>query len=113
MPRRLRREPPGVRAGFDAKGAGIDRVEVIRGPNSLLYGQSDAGGIINYITKRPRIRTTADARGWIRLASTNGFNYVFAIDVDGFAVGAIGLQELSQVNRRAEDVLRDLEPASR
>ena len=42
---------------------GIDRVEVIRGPNSLLYGQSDAGGIINYITKRPRLRTTADARG--------------------------------------------------
>lgn len=31
----------------------VDRVEVIKGPNSLLYGQTDPGGIINYIPKRP------------------------------------------------------------
>lgn len=61
---------------------GIDRVEVIRGPNSLLYGQSDAGGIINYITKRPRIRNTPGVRGTVTAA---GGNYNFQrgqIDVD-------------------------------
>lgn len=31
----------------------VDRIEVIKGPNSLLYGQSDPGGIINYLPKRP------------------------------------------------------------
>ncbi|HEX5130980.1 MAG TPA: GNAT family N-acetyltransferase [Candidatus Krumholzibacteria bacterium] len=33
----------------------------------------------------------ADARAWVRLASTDGLNQVFAIDVDGFAIGAIGV----------------------
>jgi iron complex outermembrane recepter protein len=34
----------------------IARVEVIRGPSSLLYGQINPGGVINYITKRPEAR---------------------------------------------------------
>jgi iron complex outermembrane receptor protein len=61
---------------------GIDRVEVIRGPNSLLYGQSDAGGIINYITKRPRIRNTAGARGQASAAYGNYDFYRGVVDVD-------------------------------
>ncbi|HRE04952.1 MAG TPA: TonB-dependent receptor [Opitutaceae bacterium] len=61
---------------------GIDRVEVIRGPNSLLYGQSDAGGIINYITKRPRIRTTTGARGSASVAAGNYAFYRAQFDVD-------------------------------
>lgn len=32
---------------------GLERVEVIKGPSSVLYGQSNAGGIINGISKRP------------------------------------------------------------
>lgn len=31
----------------------VDRVEVIRGPNAVLYGQGQPGGLLNYITKRP------------------------------------------------------------
>lgn len=31
----------------------LERVEVLRGPSSSLYGQSDAGGIINRVTKKP------------------------------------------------------------
>ena len=61
---------------------GIDRVEVIRGPNSLLYGQSDAGGIINYITKRPRLRNTTDAKGSIGGAFGNYAFYRAQADVD-------------------------------
>jgi len=61
---------------------GIDRVEVIRGPNSLLYGQSDAGGIINYITKRPRIRSTAGSRGSFSAAVGDYAFYRGQLDVD-------------------------------
>lgn len=31
----------------------IERVEVVKGPVSILYGISEPGGIINYITKQP------------------------------------------------------------
>ncbi len=31
----------------------IARIEVVKGPASLLYGQLNPGGVINYITKRP------------------------------------------------------------
>ncbi|MBK1876113.1 TonB-dependent siderophore receptor [Pelagicoccus mobilis] len=33
--------------------ATVDRVEVIKGPASLLYGQIEPGGVVNYLTKRP------------------------------------------------------------
>jgi iron complex outermembrane receptor protein len=32
---------------------GAERIEVLRGPASVLYGQGSPGGIINYVTKRP------------------------------------------------------------
>lgn len=32
----------------------LERVEVLRGPSSVLYGQGTAGGIVNSMTKRPR-----------------------------------------------------------
>jgi iron complex outermembrane recepter protein len=32
---------------------GAERIEVLRGPASVLYGQNDPGGIVNYVTKRP------------------------------------------------------------
>lgn len=42
----------------------IERIEVIKGPSGVLFGASDPGGLINYITKQPlpkafkRIRQT-------------------------------------------------------
>ncbi|MCB1986279.1 MAG: TonB-dependent siderophore receptor [Burkholderiales bacterium] len=33
--------------------ANIDRVEVLKGPGSILYGQAEPGGIINMVTKKP------------------------------------------------------------
>lgn len=35
----------------------VDRVEVIKGPSAVLYGVSDPGGQINYLTKRPEFRS--------------------------------------------------------
>jgi len=36
--------------------ANVERIEVVNGPASLLYGQLNPGGIINYITKRPQAK---------------------------------------------------------
>lgn len=51
------------RNGFDAyrfiDTSNIERVEVVRGPASLLYGQINPGGVINYLTKRPEMRRQA------------------------------------------------------
>jgi iron complex outermembrane receptor protein len=33
--------------------AGLDRVEVLKGPASVLYGQFEPGGAVNYVTKKP------------------------------------------------------------
>lgn len=33
---------------------GLERVEVMRGPGSVLYGQNSPGGLINMVSKRPR-----------------------------------------------------------
>jgi outer membrane receptor protein involved in Fe transport len=89
---------------------GIDRVEVIRGPNSLLYGQSDAGGIINYITKRPRIRSTTDARGTVSLAGGDYAFYRAVADVDATLIpGMVGFRLPASItsNEREFDFFRN------
>lgn len=42
--------------------AGLDRVEVVRGPASSLYGSNAVGGAVNFITPRPTARPTGAAR---------------------------------------------------
>lgn len=37
----------------------LERVEVLKGPASALYGSGEPGGIINYITKKPKDRFDA------------------------------------------------------
>jgi iron complex outermembrane receptor protein len=37
-------------------GSVINRVEVVKGPASLFYGQIAPGGVVNYITKRPEAK---------------------------------------------------------
>lgn len=34
----------------------LERVELLRGPASILYGQGSSGGVVNAITKRPRFQ---------------------------------------------------------
>lgn len=85
----------------------IDRIEVVKGPASTLYGSEAVGGLINVITKKPQHAPlisaegilsswgegTVDIAGKIKLSpSTNSllginyFNYSFPIDQnkDGF-----------------------------
>ncbi|MGH8221989.1 MAG: TonB-dependent siderophore receptor, partial [Woeseiaceae bacterium] len=50
----------GVRkpGGFDA--AGAERIEVINGPSSVLFGITNPGGTINYLSKKPVQRPLAE-----------------------------------------------------
>lgn len=57
----------------------LERVEVIRGPSSVLYGQVAPGGLVNRITKRP----TADAFGEIVLQAGSFDRLQGAFDVGG------------------------------
>lgn len=43
----------GVYGEFDVDPFGLERVEVLRGPASILYGASSPGGLVNAVSKRP------------------------------------------------------------
>ena len=52
--------------------ASTERVEVLKGPASVLYGRLEPGGTLNYVTKRPQfypgasVRMRADSEGAVR-----------------------------------------------
>ncbi|MFD2631367.1 TonB-dependent siderophore receptor [Idiomarina piscisalsi] len=57
----------------------LERVEVVKGPSSILYGQSGPGGLVNMVTKKPTYKTRfmlgadVDHRGSTRfLADASG-----------------------------------------
>ncbi|MGC4098070.1 MAG: TonB-dependent siderophore receptor [Nitrospira sp.] len=44
---------PGFAISYNLEPYGAERIEVLRGPSSFLYGQGSPGGLLNYISKRP------------------------------------------------------------
>ncbi|MEJ1961095.1 MAG: TonB-dependent siderophore receptor [Gammaproteobacteria bacterium] len=56
-----------------------DRIEVIKGPNSVVYGRGSAGGLINRIRKKP----LDDARGEIELSAGSFDTYRADVDLTG------------------------------
>ena len=51
----------GFRVGSKQEIFTLDRVELLRGPSSMLYGQSPIGGLINSVTKTPQFETSGQA----------------------------------------------------
>ncbi|MEB0284756.1 TonB-dependent receptor plug domain-containing protein, partial [Sphingomonas sp. 10B4] len=47
----------------------IERIEVLKGPASVLYGRGSAGGMINRISKKP---TTAARAEWSATLGSHG-----------------------------------------
>lgn len=60
----------------------IERIEVVRGPGSVLYGAGAMGGVINIITRGGDFRDEPGTTGWTRLGVTS---------VDSGTRGAFGL----------------------
>ena len=58
---------------------GLERIEVLKGPSSGLYGQSDPGGLINMVSKRPTVTPHYDFE-----TTFGNFNYKQgAFDIGG------------------------------
>jgi iron complex outermembrane receptor protein len=58
---------------------GLERIEVMKGPGSVLYGQSTPGGLINNVSKRP----TANAFGEASFELGTGQSYETTVDTGG------------------------------
>jgi len=71
---------------------------------SLVRHANNRAIWINVRDTFPNPYTPADARAWIQLASAQGLNHVFAIDVGGFAVGAIGVRPGEDINRLSAEI---------
>lgn len=58
---------------------GMERIEVLRGPASMLYGQSSSGGILNMVSKRPSDVAVRE----IQLQAGSHSRRQFAFDLGG------------------------------
>jgi iron complex outermembrane receptor protein len=84
-----------IRSGF-AENYNVDRVEVIQGPASLLYGRNQPGGVLNTITVKPLLGTThaittATAGSWERVEGVLDVNTPFG-QLDRAAIRVIAAQ---------------------
>jgi outer membrane receptor for ferrienterochelin and colicins len=68
----------------------IERVEIIRGPMSVLYGADAIGGVVNIITKRPQ----ADA-GWTGTANAEIRKIESGEGGDQYRLGVSGMGAIS------------------
>lgn len=70
---------PRFAVGYNIELYGAERVDVLRGPASVLYGQGNPGGLINYVSKRPKPYTFGEAE--LEVGSFDQFQGQF--DVNG------------------------------
>lgn len=73
----------------------IERVEVLKGPSGVLYGQSAVGGIISIITKRPQEQQA------VSMAATMG-NYdqkMLTVDMTGGLAQGLSIRVTGEVER--------------
>jgi len=85
----------------------IDRIEILKGPNAMIFGRGGGGGIVNRVLKRPSLRpyrsTTASGDGW------GGMRFAADVDqplADNFGVRVNGVYEDSDSFRHHVDVKR-------
>ncbi|MEM1402751.1 MAG: TonB-dependent receptor [Pseudomonadota bacterium] len=79
--------------------ANLERIEVLKGPSALLYGEGGPGGLINYVTKRPEARrsTTIELLGGSYDFYKVEFDTTGAFSEDGpFAYRLVGTYEDSK-----------------
>src|SRR5687767_8770283 len=47
--------------GFETDMINVDRIEIIKGPSASIAGSSEAGGYVNFITKKPQMKESGTA----------------------------------------------------
>lgn len=74
----------GVRDGGQIRRstANVERVEILKGPASILYGRSQGGGVVNLVTKKanfsPLYKLSARAGSWSRYGGMADVNHVIS-----------------------------------
>ncbi len=83
----------------------IERIEVIRGPMSSLYGSDAMGGVVNIITRRiaKTWRGSARVNGTMQLGSNYGNVADGNFYLSGPIAGSVGIQVQGAATRRGED----------
>lgn len=85
----------------------LSRVEVLRGPSSVLYGQATNGGIINSVSKRPEFTAAGSARveygSWDRKQAV--IDFTGPLDAGGTLAGRVVgvLRDANQQTRLIDD----------
>ena len=83
---------------------GVERVEVVKGPSSLLYGSNAMGGSVNIITKRQKKDGfTGKARAMFGSYYTSKFNLMTGFKKDKFSAILAGQLDRSDNNRPGSD----------
>jgi iron complex outermembrane receptor protein len=67
---------------FTADLFGLERVEILKGPQGALYGKNAIGGVVNVVTRQP----STDLGGRVQVGVGNGEQY----SIDGLVTGALG-----------------------
>jgi iron complex outermembrane recepter protein len=98
----------GYRRDRGVSARNVERIEVVKGPVSLLFGQTTPGGLMNYITKRPQFTDKASVTAVVGSESQVGYG----VDVErGIAYGSgpaqLGVRVMAAQDRR--DFYRDFE----
>lgn len=95
----------------------VERIEIVRGPTSALYGSNAMGGVINIISRKPEPRPVSfEARGMYGTYNTwnaggtlsgeaNKLGYYLSFD----HLGSDGYNPVPEDQRTEYDVKRDLE----
>jgi iron complex outermembrane receptor protein len=63
--------------GFYVDSFGLERIEVLKGPASVLYGGSNPGGIVNYVSKRP----TFERQGYVETGVNDAGTAYLGFDI--------------------------------
>ncbi|HTN75471.1 MAG TPA: TonB-dependent receptor [Pirellulaceae bacterium] len=106
-------DPSNATRGFDFSSLdveNIERIEVLRGPQSLLYGSDAIGGVVNVITKRGNGPTTATVSGmggsfgtYRTAANVSGGDDLKYFSLGGSYLATDGISAASKYNGNTEN----------
>lgn len=73
----------------------VERIEVLKGPSGVLYGQSGVGGIVSIITKQP----TDTFEGSVALTGGSFDQKMATVDVGGPIASGLGVRFTGEIER--------------